>query len=133
LSQRAPRYVFVLGEVKTPGRFTLEGPTTLIGAIGMAGSWTVGANLRQVVVFRRGEDWRLLATMLDVNGALYGRRPVPADDIWLNDNDIVVVPKTPITVVDEFIGQFFTQGLYSAFPQFSFGSFNFDNFRTISQ
>jgi polysaccharide export outer membrane protein len=133
LSQRAPRFVFVLGEVKTPGRYTLEGPTTLMGAIGMAGSWTVGANLRQVVVFRRGDDWRLLASMFDVNGALYGRRPVPADDIWLNDTDIVVVPKTPITVVDEFIGQFFTQGLYSAFPQFSIGSFNFDNFRSISQ
>ncbi|HEX6960221.1 MAG TPA: polysaccharide biosynthesis/export family protein [Lacipirellula sp.] len=132
ITQRAARYAFVLGEVKTPGRYTLEGPTTLMGAIAMAGGWNIGANLRQVVVFRRGEDWRLLATMLDVNGALYGRRPVPADDIWLNDSDIIVVPKTPITVVDEFIQQFFTQGLYSAFPQFSFGNFNFNNFRSIS-
>lgn len=132
LSQRAPRYVFVLGEVKQPGRFTLEGPTTVMSAIAMAGSWNPGANLRQVVVFRRGDDWRLLATMLDVNGALYARRPAPADEIWLNDSDIVVVPKSPILVVDEFISQFFTQGLYGAFPQFAFGNFNFNNFRTIS-
>jgi polysaccharide export outer membrane protein len=131
ITQRAQRYVFVLGEVKAPGRYTLEGPTTLMGAIAMAGSWNVGANLRQVVVFRRGEDWRLLATMLDVNGALYGRRPAPADEIWLNDSDIVVVPKTPITVIDEFIGQFFTQGLYSALPQFAFGNFTFSSFRSI--
>ncbi|RIK74291.1 MAG: sugar ABC transporter substrate-binding protein [Planctomycetota bacterium] len=132
LTQRAPRYVFVMGEVNQPGRFTLEGPTTVMGAIGMAGSWKVGANLRQVVVFRRGDDWRLLATMLDVNGALYGRRPAPADEIWLNDCDIVVVPKSPIKVADEFISQFFTQGLYGVFPQFAFGNFNFDNFRSIS-
>jgi polysaccharide export outer membrane protein len=132
LTQRAQRFVFVLGEVKTPGRFTLEGPTTLMGAVAMAGGWNIGANLKQVVVFRRGDDWRLLATMLDVNGALYGRRPVPADEIWLNDSDIIVIPKTPITVVDEFVNQFFTNGLYSAFPQFAFGTFNFDNFRSIS-
>ncbi len=132
LTQRAQRFVFVMGEVKTPGRFTLEGPTTLMGAVAMAGGWNIGANLRQVVVFRRSDDWRLLATMLDVNGALYGRRPVPADEIWLNDSDIIVIPKSPITVVDEFVNQFFTNGLYSAFPQFAFGNFNFNNFRSIS-
>jgi polysaccharide export outer membrane protein len=131
--RRAPRFVYVLGEVKQPGRFTLEGPTTLIGALSMAGGWNQGANLRQVVVFRRGDDWRLLATMLDVNGALYGRRPTPADEIWLSDSDIVVVPKTQIRVANEFINQFFTQGLYSAFPQFSIGQFNFQNFSSISQ
>jgi polysaccharide export outer membrane protein len=129
---RAQRYVFVLGEVRQPGRYTLEGPTTLMGALAMAGGDQLGGNLRQVVVFRRGEDWRLLATMLDVNGAMMARRPAPADEIWLNDSDIVVVPKKPITVADDFINQFFTQGLYSMFPQFSFGNFNFNNFRTIS-
>ena len=113
LEQRAPRFVYVLGEVGKPGQFTLTGPTTLMGAIAMAGGWTPGANLRQVVVFRRGEDWRLMATMLDIKGALYGRRPAPADEIWLNDSDIVVIPKTPIQATDEFIGQYFTRGLYA--------------------
>ncbi|MAT72109.1 MAG: sugar ABC transporter substrate-binding protein [Planctomycetaceae bacterium] len=132
LTQRAPRHVFVLGEVRQPGRYTLEGPTTLMGAIALAGGWLPGGNLRQVVVFRRGDDWRLMATMLDVQGALYGRRPAPADEIWLSDSDIVVIPKAPILVVNEFINQFFTNGLYAMFPQFSFGNFNFNNFRSIS-
>jgi len=132
ITQRAPRFVFVLGEVKTAGRYTLEGPTTLTGAIAMAGGWNVGANLRQVVVFRRGDDWRLLATMLDVQGALYGKRPAPADEIWLNDSDVIVVPKNSILVADEFIHQWFSAGLYSMFPQFAFGNFNFRNFRSIS-
>jgi polysaccharide export outer membrane protein len=131
LVQRAQRYVFVLGEVPRPGRFVLEGPTTLMGAIAMSGGWNQGANLRQVVVFRRGDDWRLLATMLDIRGALYGRRPTPADEIWINDSDIVVVPKSPIQAADEVIDQFFTRGLYSVFPQFTFGRWRFGTFNAL--
>jgi polysaccharide export outer membrane protein len=116
LNQRAKRFIYVLGEVEQPGRFELEGPTTVMQALALAGDTNIGANLRQVVVFRRGPDWRLMATMLDVRGALYGRRPVPADDIWLNDSDIVLVPKTPIQQADELIEQIFTRGLYSVVP-----------------
>lgn len=116
LAQRAPRFVYVLGEVQQPGRFELTGPTSTMQAIALAGGWQTGANLRQVVVFRRGYDWRLMATMLDLRGALYGRRPTPADEVWLADADIVLVPKTPIEQVDEVIEQVFTRGLYAAVP-----------------
>ena len=86
-------------------------------AIAQAQGWNgLDANMRQVVVFRRGDDWRLMATLLDVQGALYGRRPCPADEIWLNDSDIVVVPKTPIRIANEFIEQVFTRGLYGVIP-----------------
>jgi polysaccharide biosynthesis/export protein len=117
LVQRAKRFIYVLGEVSQPGRFELTGPTTAIGAISMAGRWTPGANMRQVVVFRRGPDWRLMATMIDLRGALYAKRPVPADDIWLNDSDIVLIPKTPIQQVDEVIEQYITRGVYSLIPR----------------
>jgi len=116
LIQRSDRFVYVLGEVPTPGQFQLTGPTTVIQALAQAGGWNVGANLRQVVVFRRGEDWRLMATMVDLRGALYGRRPLPADEIWLNDSDIVLIPKTPIQVADEVVEQVFTRGIYAAVP-----------------
>lgn len=116
LTARAQRFIYVVGEVAQPGRFELEGPTTVMQAIALAGGWQVGSNLRQVVVFRRGSDWRLMATMVDLRGALYGRRPVPADEIWLNDSDIVLIPKTSIQVADEVIEQVFTRGLYAAVP-----------------
>lgn len=116
LTQRAARFVYVLGEVATPGQFELTGPTTTMMAIARAGGQNIGANLRQVVVFRRGDDWRLMATMVDLRGAIYGRRPVPADEIWLSDSDIVLVPKSPIKVVDEVIEQVFTRGIYAAVP-----------------
>jgi polysaccharide export outer membrane protein len=116
LVQRAPRYVYVVGEVAAPGRYTLEAPTTVMQAIALAGSWRVGANLNQVVVFRRGDDWQLMATMLDIRGALYGKRPCPADEIWLSDSDIVVVPKSPVLVADDMIDLVFTRGIYGILP-----------------
>jgi polysaccharide export outer membrane protein len=116
LTQRAPRYIYVVGEVLNPGRFTLEGPTTLIQSIALAGSWNVGANIEQVVVFRRDENWCLMATMLDVRGALLGRRPCPADEIWLRDGDIVVVPKSKILLNNNFINLVFTNGIYGVLP-----------------
>jgi len=116
LSERAPRYVFVVGEVQAPGRYTLEGPTTVMQAIALAGSWNVGANLNNVVVFRRDENWKLMATKLDIRGALYGKRPCPADEIWLRDSDIVVVPKSPVLVADDAIELLFTRGLYAVVP-----------------
>jgi polysaccharide export outer membrane protein len=124
LVNRAQRFIYVLGEVGQAGRFELEGPTTVMQAIALAGGWKPGSNLRQVVVFRRGPDWRLMATMLDVRGALYARRPVPADDIWLNDSDIVLVPKTPVEQVDEFIELVFTCGVYGLVPREIIWNFN---------
>ncbi len=116
LVQRAPRFVYVLGEVRMPGRFEMAGPTTLIQAISMAGGWTVGSNLRQVVVFRRDDSWRLVATMVNLQPALYARQPCPAGEIWLSDSDVVIVPKGKILVADEFIELVFTRGIYGVFP-----------------
>ena len=132
LEQRAPRFVYVLGEVGQAGQFEMTGPTTLMAALAQAGSWNPGANLRQVMVFRRDEQWRLVATMVNIRGALYTNRPSSADEIWLNDTDVVVVPKKPIQVVNEVIDQFFTQDLYSVFPQYADGQFNFRNFSSLS-
>jgi polysaccharide export outer membrane protein len=129
LEERAPRYVYVLGEVAAPGRYELTGPTSVMQAIALAGSWNVGANLNQVVVFRRDANWCLMATKLDIRGALYGKRPCPADEIWIRDSDIVVVPKTPILVADEFIELVFTRGIYGVFPV-NFG-INFDSLSTL--
>jgi polysaccharide biosynthesis/export protein len=116
LETRAPRYVYVLGEVKLPGRYVLEGPTTVMQAISMGGSWNVGANLKQVVVFRRGEDWRLMATMLDLQDALSGKCKCPAGEIWLGDSDVVLIPKSTILRADDFINLVFTRGIYGVMP-----------------
>lgn len=116
LFERAPRHVFVLGEVAQPNRYVLTGPTTAMQAIALAGGWHNGGNLREIVVFRRAEDWRLIATRLDIRGAVLGKRPCPADEIWLRDSDLVVVPKMPVLLADNFIELVFTKGIYGVVP-----------------
>ncbi len=116
LTQQASHFVYVLGEVATPNRIQLEGPTTVLGAIAQAGGHLPGGNMRQVVVLRRAEDWRLISTMLDLQGAVFGKRPTPADEIWLRDNDVVIVPQRPIVRLDNWIEQIFTRGVYAAIP-----------------
>jgi polysaccharide export outer membrane protein len=116
LVQRAPRYIYVLGEVRTPGRYELIGPTTLMQAISMAGGWNIGANLRQVVVFRRAEDWRLLATMVNLEPALMGKKACQTGEIWLADSDVIILPKSAIQRLDDFIELVFTRGIYGVVP-----------------
>jgi polysaccharide biosynthesis/export protein len=116
LREKAPRSVYVLGEVENPGRYSLEAPTTVMQAIAMAGSWTVGAQITHVVVFRRANDWRLLATELDLRDALLGKTPCPADEIWIGDADLIIVPKSKILRADNFIELVFTRGIYGVIP-----------------
>ncbi len=116
LSVRAPRFVYVLGEVNQPGQVTMSGPTTVMQAISQAGGWRQGAKLETVIVFRRDEQWQLVATRLNLRGALSGGRPLPSDEIWLRDSDIVLVPKMTIQRISELVDLYFTQTLYSVIP-----------------
>lgn len=122
LEQQAPHYVYVLGEVTTPGRFEIDAPTTVLGGIALGGGYVPGANLRQVVIFRRGPNWELLSTILDLRGAIMGKDSRPIDEIWLQDGDVVIIPPSPIRLFDRFVSQVFTEGVYGIVP---FGGFGF--------
>lgn len=117
LEAQAPHFAHVLGEVATPSRIELDGPTTVLSAIATAGGHNAGANLRQVVVLRRAEDWRLISTVLDLSGVVGGRRPTPADEIWVRDGDVIILPSKPIILFDNWIQQVFVNGIYGAIPQ----------------
>ena len=125
----APRYAYVLGEVAAPGKFELTGPTTLLQAIAMAGSWNNGAHLEQIVIFRRDDNWQLVATMVNLRAALRGKTPCPEGEIWLNDSDVIIVPKGPILEATDFIDLVFTRGIYGVMP-FS-TSFAFESLTTL--
>ncbi len=116
IDQEAAHFIFVYGEVTKPDRYQLQGPTTVTQALALAQGMKLGGNARQVVIFRRAEDWRLMATRLDLRGEHIGKVPTPADEIWLRDSDLIIVPPTPIKVFDNFVKQVFTDGIYGIVP-----------------
>jgi polysaccharide export outer membrane protein len=130
LLERAPRFIFVVGSVAVPGRYELNGPTSAMQSIALARGFRQGGNLRQVIVFRRDQNWRLTATKLDLSAALLGKAPHPSDEIWLRDSDIVLVPAKPIQRLSEAVDLYLTRTLYGIFPQVGNG-FRFDNFTDL--
>ncbi len=126
LDAEAPHYVYVLGEVNQPGRFEMDAPTTVLGAIALAGGEIPGGNLRQVVVFRRGENFELYSTLLDLRQAVLGREAHPCDEIWVRDGDVIILPRTPVRVLTNFVRMVFTEGVYGVMP-FS-TNYNFTDF-----
>ncbi len=130
LIQRAPRFIYVVGEVRQGGRFELTGPTSSMQAVALAGGFAKGGNLRQIIVFRRDQNWKLTATKLDLAGALNGKSPQPADEIWLRDSDIILIPKKPIQRLSDAVDLYMRSTVYGIFPQ-SGVRFNFDNVTSL--
>ncbi len=116
LAQQAPRFMYVMGEVEEPGRFELNGPTSITQAIALAGGWNNGGNLKQVIVFRRDQQWQLMALRLNLRRGLNGLDPLLNEEIWLRDSDVVLIPKRPIVHVADAIELYFTRTLYALFP-----------------
>jgi polysaccharide export outer membrane protein len=87
-----PIYVFVDGAVKSPGQ--IEGrfsrPITLLQAVARAGGLTERANLRGVHILRKTGAGS--QSQIPVNLRMI--RKGKADDIVLEDGDVVVVPET---------------------------------------
>lgn len=94
------RKVFVLGEVKQPGVFLLEGPTSAIEAISKAGGFTQQATSRSVVLFRQ-DGGRAYATKLNVERAL--RKGEVAQNVALQPGDVLYIPTSFVTDVDRFM------------------------------
>jgi polysaccharide export outer membrane protein len=84
--------VFVLGEARRPGTYTLSGLGTITSALYAAGGVKRIGSLRNVQLKRRGETVR----RLDMYDLLI--RGDSADDAHLQDGDVVFVPPVGTTV-----------------------------------
>jgi protein involved in polysaccharide export with SLBB domain len=126
-------HIFVGGEVGGTGVGTatggligggagvrdLLGPTTVLGAITLAGGFSDRADRHQVILVRRGEDNKPLYMSLDIEKAIEGIDP--NQDIYVQAYDIIVVPKTGIVDVDVWIDQYIakTVGVLAPFAWYS--------------
>jgi polysaccharide export outer membrane protein len=107
---------FIVGEVNLSGVYPIfpDEQMTLSQAISMANGFRPTAALNSVMVLRRGEGQTPQAFQVDFNKVI--KTGDMTQDILIQKNDVIFVPKTFITKVDEFIDQWFTRGLYSLFP-----------------
>ncbi len=58
----------------------------------------------------------MIATKLDLSAALLGKAACPAEEIWISDADLIIVPKSRILRTDNFIELVFTRGVYGVIP-----------------
>lgn len=120
LQQRAPDRVYVLGEIARQGLLTLDRPTTVIQAIAQSGGAQVSAELREVLLVRGFSEGQYSVTVLDLDKALDRRKCRQnvdfSDDRWLQDGDVVIVPKDKIANLNDFVERVFARGVYGALP-----------------
>lgn len=100
--EEAGRRVYVGGQVRAPGVLVLQGPQTLTQTLFAAGGLTPYANTEQVIVLRSRPGDATYVLAANVAGILAGREA----DVRLEPLDIIHVPDTPITRINQFVEQY---------------------------
>jgi polysaccharide export outer membrane protein len=124
-----PMQVFVGGEVQLPGFFPYTGPVTALQAIIMAGGNRDTGEMRQVAIIRKstnGENPKLMLRNLNPQISSNDDNNMPVTlaalgDVTLQPNDIVIVPKSNIAKVNNYLDQY----LYTLIPALRNSSFGF--------
>ncbi len=131
----APRRVYVMGEVWSPGVIESSRPLTLAHAIIAQGGPTPRANRSKILLVRREFLPVPEALVFDMEQLLHSRKPtefgaMPKGSDWrwdpyLADGDIIWVPPTSLAVANDWIDQFFTRGIRSVIPYSGVVGLNF--------
>jgi protein involved in polysaccharide export with SLBB domain len=101
----ASHTVFVLGEVNLPGGYPLQGSTTALQAIALAGGLKKSAESKSVMIIRSDPGPELRAIRLNLAPVLSGKHL--EGDMVVLPQDIIYVPNTFIDRVNTFVDQFF--------------------------
>ena len=100
----APLKVFVGGEVGTPGVIDMNGDADALRAIVQAGGLRPSADLRNVIVLRRGPDGRGMMRTVNLARGLHRGE---VDLVPLRRFDIVYVPRSGAAAAGVFVQQYF--------------------------
>lgn len=99
VSSVTSRKLYVLGEVKTPGPYTMLDSFTPWEAIGAAGGFSKDANRHHVLVMRQDDKGEVKTCVVSV---VSGRTP-DGRPVTLTSRDIVYVPQSGISSVEDFM------------------------------
>lgn len=100
----ASRQVFVGGQVKNPGVYPLTGPTGVLEAVFQAGGFLDTSRQNNVALIRRGPNNQPMLRYLDLKA--FSSEATPTQNTLLTPFDIVVVPKSNIAKVNQFVEQY---------------------------
>jgi polysaccharide export outer membrane protein len=96
--------IAVLGEVNRPGVYDLQGPQSALQAVASAGGFMPTAKRRNIVIIRQDHGLPPYGIRLNLKSAI--REGDYAQDLVLQAQDIVVVPRTKIGNVNKFVDQY---------------------------
>jgi polysaccharide export outer membrane protein len=91
---------YVFGQVTHPGGIVFDDRLSLLQAVASAGGLTKGAKANHTLLIRRDGSSKVVGIEVDLKAIINGE--AIQNDLWLNDYDIVYVPKTRIQTVSEF-------------------------------
>lgn len=98
--------IYVGGQVAQPGLFDMRGRMTALEAIMLAGGFLDrSAQMRNVVIVRHVDGQRYAGT-IDMRAMLADAESEP---FYLQQNDIVFVPRTVIHQVNQWVDQYFNR------------------------
>jgi len=92
--------LYVLGDVIRPGVYEIPKPITIEQAVAMAGGFSHGAKLDTIIIIRKKGD-KMIATRFDFTRAF--REKEAYSFFYLSPDDMVYVPKRPITRIAELM------------------------------
>lgn len=105
--------IYVLGEVKNPNIYLMDRPTSVMQALSMAGGLLDTAKKETVLVVRLNKDRNPEAKLVNIKKIIAEGNI--ANDLLLQQYDIVYVPKTEIAQADLWVSQHLTQLIPSWF------------------
>ena len=104
-----PRRVALLGEVNAPGMIEIRGSLRVVEALAQAQMRDKTAEINSIVVIRNYTSSAPQYRVIRLADYFQGR--APDQNIYLQHGDIVVVPKTTIAKVGDFVDLFFSRTL----------------------
>lgn len=104
VSNLASDKAYVFGAVWAPGMVTLSGELTLLGAIAEAGGFQEPQANKSFVVVVRNIEGEQYARGVNLNQTL--RNPNSTETFYIEPYDIVYVPETTITRMNQFVSQY---------------------------
>ena len=94
---------YVLGEVRNPGIVEMKPQMTVLQALAAANGPIRSAKMSSVMMLRRDAAGQLQARRLDLNSAAV--KNAAFEDIYVQPEDIIFVPKTFIASANDFLTQ----------------------------